>query len=141
VTFDFVLLFQNMATIFIKRRCCKTNIYLFCYICREYVIVKQQNIITYFVKKIYREYFGIQFGIQEKSWASNIACNSCIENLRNWKQGKRLLCYFGYLWLDVNQKIHIDDCYYCMVHVSGYIKRNKSKLIYSNLLSGIRLIP
>jgi len=38
-------------------------------------------------------------------------------------------------------KNHIDDCYFCMVNVSGYNKTNKSKLICPNILSAIRTIP
>jgi len=38
-------------------------------------------------------------------------------------------------------KNHIDDCYFCMVNISGYNKKNKSNIIYPNLPSAIRPIP
>lgn len=38
-------------------------------------------------------------------------------------------------------KNHINDCYFCMVNISGYNKNNKSKLIHPNLHSAIRPIP
>ena len=39
------------------------------------------------------------------------------------------------------QKNHVDDCYFCLVNVKGYNKRNKHKLQYPNLASALRPIP
>jgi hypothetical protein len=40
------------------------------------------------------------------------------------------------------QKNHYDDCYFCMVNVTGYNKKKKKKGIkYPNLLSAIRPVP
>jgi len=125
----------------IKIRGCKNKSNLFCYICGEYVIMKQRNNITNFVKNVYQEYFGIHLGDQNKSWAPHIACRSCVESLRNWKQGKRLSMPFAVLMVWREPKNHIDDCYFCMVNISGYNKKNKSNIIYPNLPSAIRPIP
>lgn len=105
--------------------CCKNNSNLFCYICGVYVISKQQNNITNYVKNIYHEYFGIQLDDQDKSWPPHIACRSCFESLRNWKKGKRLSMPFGIPMVWREPKNHIDNCYFCMVNVSGYNKKKK----------------
>jgi hypothetical protein len=39
------------------------------------------------------------------------------------------------------QKNHYDDCYFCMVNVAGYNKKNKKEITYPNLLSAIRPVP
>jgi hypothetical protein len=39
------------------------------------------------------------------------------------------------------QKNHYDDCYFCMVIVAGYKKKNKKGITYPNLLSAIRSVP
>jgi hypothetical protein len=36
---------------------------------------------------------------------------------------------------------HYDDCYFCMVNITGYNKKNKKGAKYLNLLSGIRPLP
>jgi hypothetical protein len=38
-------------------------------------------------------------------------------------------------------KNHYDDCYFCMVSVTGYNKKNKKGIKYPNLLSAIRPVP
>jgi hypothetical protein len=38
-------------------------------------------------------------------------------------------------------KDHYDDCYFCMVNVAGYNKKNKKGIIYPNLLLAIRHVP
>ena len=39
------------------------------------------------------------------------------------------------------QKYHYDDCYFCMVSVTGCNKENKKGNKYPNLLSAIRRVP
>lgn len=73
---------------------------------------------------------------QDKSYAPHIICRSYVEGLRNWKQDKRLLMPFGIPMVWREPKNHIDDCYFCMVNISGY-----NKQIYPNLLSAVRPIP
>jgi hypothetical protein len=43
------------------------------------------------------------------------------------------------LWRE--QKNHYDDCYFCMVNLAGYNKKNKKGITYPNLLSAIRPVP
>ena len=42
-----------------------------------------------FVKKLYFSYFQLKVGDQDKSLAPHIACNTCVEGLRYWYDGKR----------------------------------------------------
>lgn len=62
----------------------------------------QRNNITNYVINMFHEYFGIQLGDQDKSWALHIAFRSCVESLRNWKKDKRLSMPFG-IFLDLTR--------------------------------------
>ena len=39
------------------------------------------------------------------------------------------------------QKNHVVDCYFCLVNVKGYSRKNKHLIQYTNLDSGLRPIP
>jgi hypothetical protein len=41
------------------------------------------------VKKLYFSYFQLKVGDQDKSFATHIVCNTCVEGLRYWYDGKR----------------------------------------------------
>ncbi|GBO16541.1 hypothetical protein AVEN_150121-1 [Araneus ventricosus] len=70
-----------------SRRCCENDPNSFCYSCGEYMLKKQRNTITSFVKKAYFWYFGMKLGDQDKYWAPHFTCRSCVEKLRNWTLG------------------------------------------------------
>lgn len=72
-----------------NRRNCKTNANSIFYLCGEYVLTKQRNNITSFVKSVYNAYFGVPLGDHDKLRASQIVCRSCVEGSRNWENGKR----------------------------------------------------
>jgi hypothetical protein len=117
----------SMTSKTIKRRCCKNNSKLFCYICDEYIIMKQWNNIANFVKNVYHEYFGFHLGDQDKSWGLHIVCQSCVEGLRNWNKINVYQCLFWVplVWWEPNH--HIDDCYFVwLIFVIIIIKTNQS---------------
>lgn len=70
---------------------------LFCYICRTYRVKKPQRKIADIVKKVY---FVIKLGDQDKHQAPHKEWSVCVEELRQWFQGK----YKLFRWLDRNKK-------------------------------------
>ena len=123
------------------RRKCKLDPNIFCYICGCFATPKQRTKITDFVKKAYAAYFGMKLGDQEKSWAPHSVCRPCVENLRQWTKGKRSSVGFGIPMAWREQQNHFDDCYFCMVDISGFTSKTKSSISYPNLPSAIRPVP
>ena len=101
----------------------------------------QRRNINSFIKKIYLAYFGVPLGDQDKSWAPHQVCTTCVETLRSWSQGKNAKLKFGVPIVCREPKHDVDDCYFCLVNVKGFNKKNKQHLIYSNIHSAMRPIP
>ena len=70
-------------------RKCKNNPYRFCYICGNVVLLNHQAKIPKFVKKAYHDYFRITLGDQDKQFAPNVCCRTCVENLKDWRKSKK----------------------------------------------------
>ena len=58
-----------------KRRQCRNNPNVFCYICGEYVMAKYRFNVTDFTQKAYEAYFGMKLGDQDKFWAPTRGAN------------------------------------------------------------------
>jgi hypothetical protein len=114
----------------VHRRQCLKSPQKFCYICGSYVFDTKVLQIDSFVKKLYFSYFQLK-----------VACNTCLEGLRYWYDGKRKEMPFAIPMQRREQKNHYDDCYFCMVNFTGYNKKNKKGITYPNLLSAIRPDP
>src|SRR5215475_9527557 len=126
----------------VHRRQCPRSPQKFCYICGSFVFDSKVRQIDSFVKKLYFSYFKLKVGDQDKSFAPHIACNTCVEGLRYWYEGKRKAMPFAIPMQWRDQKNHYNDCYFCVVIVTGYNKKNKKNGIkYPNLLSAIRPVP
>ena len=63
----------------------KNNPDIFCYIC-DNILPKRRAKIIDFVKKVYRDYFGVKLGDQNKPFTTNIWCKTCkeLEELEGW---------------------------------------------------------
>ena len=61
----------------------------FCYICGKFILSGQERNITEAVKESYKAYFGILLGDQDKTFAPHKCCKTCVEGLRQWRQGKK----------------------------------------------------
>ena len=92
-------------------------------------------------KKIYLAYFGVLLGDQDKNWAPHQVCTTCVKTLRSWSQGKNAKLKFGVPMVWKEPKNHVDDCYFCLVNVKGFNKKNKQHLQYPNIHSAMRPIP
>ena len=67
-----------------------------------------------FTKRAHEVYFGMKLGHQDKS------LQHCTERLRFWTQGRVSSMRFGVPMVWREPKYHQDDCYFCMVDMSGW---------------------
>ena len=104
----------------IKRRQCRNNPDAFCYICGDYMMAKCRFNVRDFTKRAYEAYFGMKLGDQDKPWAPHKVCKHCTETLRFWTQGKVNSMRFGVPMVWHEPKNHHDDCYCCIVNMSGW---------------------
>lgn len=111
-------------------RRCLNNPDHFCYICGEYVFNDCRKVISELVKNTYLEYFGMLLDKNEKSWAPNCVCKSCVEYLRLWKNGKRSTFKFRTPTIWREPRNHLEDCYFCSVSVNGLNTKNRAKWQY-----------
>ncbi|KAI6661361.1 hypothetical protein LOD99_9988 [Oopsacas minuta] len=123
------------------RRCCLNDPDDFCYICGEYM-TKEHRFNTKDVTKIaYQAYFGIKLGDQDKSWSPHKVCKYYTETLHLWTQGKAksMELEVPMVWREL--KNHHDDCYFCMVKMSGWNRQKKNSWHYPDIHSARRPIP
>ena len=104
----------------IKRRQCRNKPDVICYTCGTYMMAKYRFNVRNFTKRAYEAYFGIKLGDQDKSRALHKMCKHCTETLPLWTQGKVSSMRFGVSMVWIEPKNHHDDCYFCMVDMSGW---------------------
>ena len=123
------------------RRCCLNDPDIFCYICGEYMAKEHRFNVRDVTKKAYQAYFGMKLGDQDKSWSPHKVCKYCTETLRLWTQGKAKSMKFGIPMDWREPKNHHDDCYFCMVNMSGWNRKKKNSWQYPDIDSARRPIP
>lgn len=121
----------------------KTDPNFFCYVCGEFTILKQRKSINATVKLIYLRYFGFEInaGI-DVPFAPNICCEKCYRNLLHWFNGTSDCMPFGtpMLWAPLLEHT-AENCYFCVVDITGYNLKTKSIISYPNLEMAIRPRP
>jgi hypothetical protein len=122
-------------------RSCTNDPDVFCYICGEYTMKECRKPITEFVRKVYFAYFNTHIKNQDKAWVPHSVCKTCTETLRYWSQGTRKGLNFGVPMVWKEQQNHFDDCYFCLVNITGINRKMRSKLTYPNLPSATRPQP
>jgi hypothetical protein len=100
----------------------------FCYICGGYEFDTKVRQIDSFVKKLYSSYFQLKVGDQDKSFAPLTACNTCVEGLRYWYDGKRKAMPFAMPIQWREQKNHYDDCYFLWSALPVTIRKTKKEI-------------
>ena len=94
-------------------RQCKNDPNKFCYICGELTFGKENRSITSHIKRLYKAYFHCDIGDQEKTWALDVCCLTCVKTLSVWYANKNLHMKFGVPMIWREQKDHSNDCYFC----------------------------
>ena len=119
------------------KRPCKISSDCFCYVCgycispqqkKHKVIPKTKFFITY------ETYFGMKKSDQDKSWVPHFCCESCRFTLEGWMRGSCKCMPFAIprIWREPTN--HYDDCYFCMVDISKYIKtKDRKKIVYPSI--------
>jgi hypothetical protein len=111
---------------------------VFCYICGEYTLKASRKPISEFVKRAYVGCFGVTLGDQDKPSTPHIVCKTCTEHLRQWANGKRSCLKFAAPMVWREPKNHFDDCYFCIVNITGINRNNRDKWSYPDLPSARR---
>jgi len=70
---------------------------------------------------------------QDKAWVPHKVCANCVETLRSWSHGKDKHFLFGIPMIWREQIDHVADCYFCMVIVKGFNKKNEHSTPISKL--------
>lgn len=122
-------------------RTCKNSTDRFCYICGEFVLKAQRNVMTDLVKTAYKLYFGFSIDERDKSWLPKVCCNSCSRTLRGWLEGSHKSMPFAMPMIWSEPQNHEYDCYFCMTSTRGFSKKNNNKIVYPNVPSAKRPIP
>ena len=119
---------------------CKNNPDSFCYICGNVVLPNRQAKITDFVKKAYRNNFGVKLEDQDKPFNSHVCCKTCVEILMDQKNRKRksmpcvipMVCWEG--------TYYILDCYFGMINLKAINRKYKHHIKDSDVPSVVRRI-
>ena len=114
---------------------CKNNHNWFCYIRSNVVLFNPQAQITDFVKKAYRDIFGVKIGDQKKPFTLNICSKTRVEDFRYLKNGKRKRMLFAIPMVWREGKDLIIDCYFCMINLKRINYKNKHHVQYSDVPS------
>ena len=81
----------------------------------------------------------MKLGDQDKHWAPHIVCRPCVETLRAWTHGKKKM-RFGIPMVWHEPQNHLNDCYFCIVKLSGTNAKKKHCITYPNLPSAMQPI-
>ena len=101
------------------RGTCKNNPDNFCYICGCVTTKAYKRKISNYVKKLYKLYFEIEVGDQDKKWAPHICCSFCFLALSKWANGSGKGLKFGVPMVWREPQNHTEDCYFCLTKTQG----------------------
>ena len=124
-----------------SRRSCQNSPDFFCYICGSFTIPSQRTNISTFVKQEYTASFKIKLSDHGRAWAPQKECKQRFESLRMWTKGTLDKLPFGVPMVWRKLKDHCTVCYFYLLKISGYNKKNKWKMEYPSLPSAIRPVP
>ena len=124
---------------------CKTSSDCFSYVCGYYIsgqhssyeIVKGTKFWT-----VYRLYFGMNIGDQDKYWAPHVICGSYRSNLEGWLMGSGRFMLFAVprVWREPQNSY--DDRYFCIINISKYhYVRGKRAMTKPSIRSTIAPVP
>lgn len=116
------------------RKPCRVSPNRFCNICGEYVVKNDGRTLTATIKIAYFHFFGYKM-VSDKPWIPNVSCARCSYSLLEWYRGKPRALPFLTPMIWRQPENHHDNCYFCVINVSGYSKTNKRSISYPDLAS------
>ena len=118
-------------------RKCTNSPGVFCYVCGEFAVAKDQRKITEKVQKSYLRYFVVKIGDQDKLWAPHVICKGFQVKFIRWVAGPSRFFKFEapMIWRETTSCIN--DCYFCMVKTVGSNAKNKQFIKYPNIPSAL----
>ena len=122
------------------RKSCRSRPDIFWYICGEYTLVPNRNLVTTFIKQTYHAYFGMKLVDQDKAWAPHMVCKPSTEYLHQWSKGKKTSPKFGIPMVWKEPRNHVLDCYFCAIDVTGINRKSRNVLKYHDLESARRSV-
>ena len=93
------------------------------------------------LRTAYFHYFDCKIGDQDKSWAPLICCKPCFNGLTAWFNGKKVAFNFAVPMVSREPRNHADDCYFCLINITGFNASSWKKIKYPNLRSAMRPVP
>lgn len=109
--------------------CCNKSPDQFCYICGKWVRTSDRRPITYRVRDLYKQYFGIAVSHQASCWVPHIACSKCTSYLGRWARGGGHLM-FGSPMIWVDPIDHVENCYICRT-IIVYSRKTEQTVQYA----------
>ena len=121
---------------------CKHDPDSLCYVCGTFISaksVKHTTVERNVFCAAFCAYFGVQVGGQEKAWEPHVVCGNCRSTLEVWYRGESRRMKFGVprIWREPTD--HMENCYFCMVVVTGHQRGKKANIFdYHDLPSSLR---
>ena len=80
----------------------------------------------------------MMMGDKNKSWVPQFCCGSCRSTLEEWMRGSRKCMPFAIPRIWREPASHHDDCYFCIVDIFKYKKKqDRKKFVYLSIPSSI----
>ena len=130
-----------MASSTSKCRGCLNKANSFYYVCGDFTTVAQRRKITSLLRATYFHYFDCIIGDQGLSWAPHICCKPCYNGLTAWFNGKKEAFNFAVSMVWREPRNHADDCYFCLINITGFNASSRKKIKYPNLRSAMIPVP
>nr|XP_022910777.1 uncharacterized protein LOC111421790 isoform X4 [Onthophagus taurus] len=119
-------------------RKCKYDADAFCYICGQFIKVrdvKYELNTSHVLCEAYEAYFDRPVRNQDKTWAPHVACSYCKRCLEGWYRGAKRSMKFAIPRIWREPKDHVNDYYFCIVNPS------KRRRVAHNLTRPVPELP
>ncbi|KAJ3640262.1 hypothetical protein Zmor_003571 [Zophobas morio] len=122
-------------------RVCVNSPSIFCYICGQFTPKCEKRPISPQLARCYQAYFKTPIKNENKSWVPQVRCLKCYKYLTGWYKGTVKEMPFGVPMQWREPKNHVDDCYFCLTNVKGFIKKSKNSVEYADVSSVYMPLP
>ena len=128
-----------MASSTSKCQGCLKKANSFFYVCGDFTTVAQRRTITSLLRTANFHYFDCKISDQDKS--PHICCIPCYNGLTAWFNGNKAAFNFAVPMVWSEPRNHEDDCYFCLINITGFNASSRKKIKYPNLRSAMRPVP